>query len=157
MNKLLMTALVAASVLAPLSAHAAERTRLGTLSCTIEGGIGLLLGSSKKAACEFKHTDGTKEKYTGKISKLGIDVGITGESFLKWVVFTPAGTEIGEHALAGRYVGISAGGSLGIGLGANALVGGSAKKVGLQPLSVEGGTGLNVAVGVSTLTLEASK
>lgn len=155
MNKFLTTAIVVASLAVPFSAQSAERNKLGTLSCTIEGGIGLLLGSSKKAACEFKHADGSMEKYTGKISKLGVDIGVTGESFLTWVVFTPAGTEIGEHALAGRYVGISAAGSLGIGLGANALVGGSAKKIGLQPLSVEGGTGLNVAVGVSTLTLEA--
>lgn len=155
MNKLLTTAIVAASLMVPLSAQAAERNKLGTLSCTVAGGIGLLVGSSKTATCQFKHADGSMEKYTGKISKLGIDIGITGESFLKWVVFTPAGTEIGEHALAGRYVGISAGGSLGIGLGANALVGGQAKKIGLQPLSLEGGTGLNVAVGVSTLTLEA--
>lgn len=154
MNKLIMTAILATATLVPLSANAAERTKLGTLSCTVEGGIGLLVGSSKKTTCQFKHADGTLEKYSGKISKLGIDIGVTGESFLKWVVFTPLGTEVGEHALAGRYVGISAGGALGIGLGANALVGGSAKKVGLQPLSVEGGTGLNVAVGVSTLTLE---
>ena len=154
MKKILMTAILAAAAMAPLSANAADRDKLGTLSCTVEGGIGLLIGSSKKAACEFKHADGTMEKYTGQISKLGLDVGVTGESFLKWVVFTPVGTNIGEHALAGRYVGVSAGGSLGIGLGANALVGGSAKKIGLQPLSVEGGTGVNVAVGVSTLTLE---
>ena len=155
--KILIAALITATAtLYPLAAGAAERTKLGTLECTIEGGLGLLIGSSKEAACTFKHADGTSESYVGQLSKLGLDFGITGESYLKWIVFAPAGTEIGEHALAGQYVGGSAGASLGIGLGANALFGGSAKKIGLQPLSVEGGTGLNVAIGVSSLTLDPS-
>ncbi len=154
MKNFILASIIATSILAPLSADAAERTRLGTLDCMVEGGIGLLVGSSKSAQCTFKHANGNTEKYTGKISKLGLDIGVTGDSFLKWIVLTPAGTEIGEYALAGRYVGVSAGATLGIGLGANALVGGSAKKIGLQPLSVENSTGLNVAVGVSTLKLD---
>ena len=116
-------------------------------------GFGLLLGSSKEAICEFSHKDGTTETYSGKLKKLGLDVGVTGESYLKWVVFTPIGNEIGSYALQGDYVGVSAGAALGIGLGANALVGGSDKKIGLQPLSIEGKTGLNLAVGFSTLEL----
>lgn len=154
MKNLLAVVAIAGFALAPLSASAAERTRLGTLECTIAGGIGLLITSSKKATCTFKHADGTVENYTGQLNKLGLDIGVTGESYLKWVVFTPAGSEVGAHALAGGYVGASAGISLGIGLGANALIGGSAKNIGLQPLSVEGGTGLNVAAGVSSLNLD---
>lgn len=145
---------IAALLLSPLAATAAERTKLGVLECTIDGGIGLLVTSSKKGTCVFSHADGSVENYNGKISKLGIDVGVTGKSYMKWVVFTPTGSEIGQHALAGKYVGASAGMSLGIGLGANALIGGQAKNIGLQPLSVEGGTGLNVAIGVSSLALD---
>lgn len=130
-----------------------ERTTLGVLECTIEGGLGLLIGSSKGAKCSFTHQDDTVEYYEGKLSKLGVDIGISGESFLKWVVFTPVGNQIGSYALAGKYIGASAGASLGIGLGANALIGGTDKKFGLQPLSIEGKTGLNVAVGLSSLTL----
>lgn len=155
MNKTAIS--LAATVLAAslaTSAFASEhRTRLGVLSCDVEGGIGLLLGSSKAVTCNFKHADGSVEKYTGRSSKIGLDVGVTGETHLKWVVFTPIGNKVGEHALAGKYVGISAAGALGIGLGANALVGGSSKKVGLQPLSVEAGTGVNIAMGVASLTL----
>ncbi len=154
MKNRILTIAIATTLLAPLAAKATERTKLGILECTIDGGIGLLVGSSKKGTCVFSHTDGSVENYDGKISKIGIDVGITGKSYLKWVVFTPAGSEIGQHALAGQYVGASAGVSLGIGLGANALIGGQAKNIGLQPLSVEGGTGLNVAVGVSSLSLD---
>lgn len=130
-------------------------TKLGVLDCTIEGGFGLLVGSKKAASCTFEHTDGTVENYVGSLNKLGLDIGISGESFLSWIVFTPIGNKVGDFALAGDYVGVSANASLGIGLGANALVGGSNKKIGLQPFSIEGKTGLNLAIGFSKLSLEA--
>ena len=83
------------------------------------------------------------ENYTGKIEKLGLDIGVTGKSFMKWVVFTPLGNAIGDYALQGTYGGVSAEASFGVRLtGANALVGGSDKKIGLQPFSVEAKTGL---------------
>jgi hypothetical protein len=147
------SALVAAALTTPAFADE-KRTKLGVLECEVEGGVGLLLGSSKAVACSFKHANGTVERYTGKSSKVGLDIGVTGKSYLSWLVFTPIGNKAGKHALAGQYVGISAAGALGIGLGANALVGGSNDKIGLQPLSVEAGTGVNLALGVSSLTLE---
>ena len=155
MNKIatsLAGAVLALSLVTPVVASE-HKTRLGVLSCDVEGGVGLLLGSSKAVSCSFKHADGSVEKYAGRSSKIGLDVGITGTTHLKWVVFTPVGNEVGQHALAGKYVGIAAAGSLGIGLGANALVGGSNKKVGRQPLSIEAGTGVNIAMGVASLTL----
>ena len=152
--KSLFGAVALIALVASASAQQRERTELGLLECTVDGGLGMLLGSSKKMACEFTHSEGTIEFYDGKIDKLGLDVGITGDSFMKWLVFTPLGNAVGEHALHGVYRGVSAEVSLGIGLGANALIGGSDKKIGLQPLSVEGKTGLNIAIGMSALTLE---
>ena len=134
-------------------AEDAKSTKLGVLECTIDGGFGLLLGSSKNASCSFQHTDSTTERYTGKLSKLGLDIGVSGESFMTWVVFTPIGNEFGSYALQGEYGGISAGASVGLGVGANALIGGSNEKIALQPLSVEGKSGLNLAVGLSSLEL----
>ena len=130
--------------------------KVGSLECEVEGGIGLLIGSSKKLTCTLTGSDGLNENYVGTINKLGLDLGITGKSFIKWMVFTPAGSEIGTHSLAGSYAGVSTGLSLGIGLGANALIGGKADNIGLQPVSVEGNTGLNVALAISTLKLEAA-
>ena len=153
---IIAAALVATGISGSAFADEKKRTRLGVLECTIDGGWGLLVGSSKKAICKFKQVDGKVETYAGKLSKLGLDVGISGESFMKWVVFTPIGNEVGQHALAGDYVGVSVNGSIGIGLGANALVGGSNKKLGLQPISVEGKTGLNIAVGMSKLSLQSA-
>jgi hypothetical protein len=154
----LAVSVLAAAALLPVSAQATPSgDKIGVLECTVDGGIGLLVGSSKKVNCTFAQSGGGVDSYTGTISKLGLDVGITGESFIKWVVFTPSGAELGDHPLAGKYVGVSTGVSLGIGLGANALVGGNDQQIGLQPVSIEGQTGLNVALAISTLSIEASK
>ncbi|KQO83399.1 DUF992 domain-containing protein [Rhizobium sp. Leaf262] len=133
------------------------KERLGTLSCEVAGGVGLLIGSSKSVECQFKQRTGKVERYTGTIGKLGIDVGVTGKSYLSWIVVNTAPTTVGQGSLAGTYVGASAGASVGVGLGANALVGGNSKNFGLQPLSAEAGTGLNVAAGVSRLQLRSIK
>lgn len=151
--KVATIALFGLSAVGQALAEDVETTKIGVLECTIEGGFGLLLGSSKNAACGFTHSDGTTEQYSGKLSKLGLDIGISGESFMKWIVITPIGNEIGSHALQGKYAGISAGASVGLGVGANALIGGSSEKIALQPVSVEGKSGLNLAVGLSSLSL----
>ncbi|TCD16149.1 DUF992 domain-containing protein [Oricola cellulosilytica] len=155
-NILAAAAIAASATVLPASAEVTG-TKVGSLDCEVEGGIGLLIGSSKKMQCTFSAADGSSEDYTGTINKLGLDVGITGKSYIKWIVFTPAGSEIGKFALAGKYAGVSTGLSLGIGLGANALVGGQEKNIGLQPLSIEGQTGLNVALAVSQLSLQAAQ
>jgi hypothetical protein len=141
----------------PAPAATGEKGRLGTLSCEVNGGIGLLIGSSKGVNCDFVKQTGAVEKYTGSIGKLGIDIGVTNKSYLKWVVYTLASSRSGDHPLVGTYVGVSASGTVGVGLGANALVGGTSKNFGLQPLSAEANTGLNVAAGVSSLELKAAK
>ncbi|WP_297583195.1 DUF992 domain-containing protein [Roseibium sp.] len=151
--KIAAVAVPALCVGSQVMAEEAKSTKLGVLECTIEGGFGLLLGSSKDATCSFQHTDGTTEHYSGKLSKLGLDIGVSGESFMTWVVFTPVGNEFGSYALQGKYGGISAGASVGLGVGANALIGGSNEKFALQPLSVEGKSGLNLAIGLSSLEL----
>jgi len=130
--------------------------RLGKLNCNVEGGWGLLVGSSKKATCAFEKADGSSEAYSGKLNKLGIDIGKTEDAYMSWVVFTQADVETGPNALAGSYTGVSGEVSLGIGLGANALVGGAGQKIGLQPVLVAGNNGLNLAVGLASLSLEAT-
>ncbi len=131
-----------------------ERKRVGTLSCEIAGGFGLVVGSSKNVDCQFRQRSGKTERYTGTIGKLGLDIGVTGKTYLNWIVFHTAASRIGDGALEGDYVGASAAASLGIGVGANALVGGNAKNFALQPISAEVGTGINIAAGVSRLKLK---
>jgi len=162
---IITAALMAAGAVAPSLAQTEtvkdpaeiEGQRLGVLECTIEGGWGMLLGSSKDVGCEFKRTDGTVDIYTGSLDKIGLDIGKTERAYMTWLVFTTNANEPGQNALAGTYVGVSAGASLGIGLGVNALVGGSENQIGLQPVSVEGVEGVNLAVGLASLKLEAAQ
>ncbi len=142
---------IAAASAAPASADGAG-INIGTLECIVEGGIGLIITSSKAMDCVYKSSTGREDVYTGNISKFGLDIGVTGEARMIWGVFAPGIVEYG--ALAGRYVGASAEATAGIGAGANALVGGS--NITLQPLSVQVQTGLNAALGVSSMTLEPS-
>ena len=100
-------------------------------------------------------TQGPSEVYVGSISKFGLDVGATSGGEMIWSVYAPTTRRFG--ALAGHYSGASAEATVGAGLGANVLVGGSARTVALQPVSVQGQTGLNVAVGVTGLELHPAR
>ena len=56
--------------------------------------------------------------------------------------------------MAGTYAGLTANASIGVGGGANVLIGGTGRSFVLQPLSLEGQVGINVAGGVTTMTLK---
>ena len=60
-------------------------------------------------------------------------------------------------SLAGGYAGGTASATVGVGIGANALIGGSGNTIALQPLSLEGSTGLNVAAGIGAMTLTPAR
>ena len=131
--------------------------RVGTLACNVSGGWGLVLGSSRKLRCAFTGASGSgvaarNEAYEGKITKIGADIGYRSAGKMIWAVFMPTG-DVGPGALAGDYGGATASATAGVGVGANALFGGSNHGVSLQPLSVEGSTGLNVAAGIAGLSL----
>jgi hypothetical protein len=132
-----------------------DRVKIGTLSCHEKSGWGFIFGSSHGVRCTFA-SGARVEHYDGSISKFGVDIGYQQSAVLLWEVVAPTDHN-GSGALAGHYGGVTAGAAIGVGLGANALVGGSNTSLGLQPLSIEGGTGLNVAAGVAELTLMSSK
>jgi hypothetical protein len=135
-------------------ASARSGIRVGTLTCNVEGGVGLVLGSRRNMTCVFRPTSGRREAYTGRITRVGIDIGVTRRAKMTWLVFAPGRLKAGS--LAGNYGGASAQATIGVGLGANVLVGGFKKSVALQPLSVQGQTGLNLAAGVAGLRLRFS-
>jgi hypothetical protein len=139
-------------LLAGATAAHAQGVKIGTLTCDVEGGIGFIIGSSKAMECVF-HGNAGKERYSGHINKFGLDIGITGSQVLSWVVFAPGDVQPG--ALTGTYVGATAEATAAIGAGANVLIGGFNRNIQLQPVSVSGQTGLNVAAGVAELTLQA--
>jgi len=140
---------------APLWAQPSGGAKVGTLTCRTSATIGLILGSHQKLRCSFTPDSGAGEHYVGHINRLGVDVGIRAGGILVWAVLAPTN---GWHhgALAGKYVGASGSASFGLGVGANVLIGGSHRSIALQPLSLEGKSGVNLAVGVAGLTLRAS-
>ncbi len=129
-----------------------ETTKVGTLRCDVSAGIGLIITSNKEISCTFQPSRGRRETYIGNIRNFGLDLGVTTRGVLVWGVVSQI-TRPTVGALAGDYVGSSAEITAGVGIGANALVGGSNRSFSLQPLSVSGQVGVNLAAGVSQLTL----
>jgi hypothetical protein len=148
-KRCIAAALAASLVAAP--AFAASGVNVGSLNCKVAGGSGFIFGSTKSISCIFSRPDGTAERYRGEIKKYGVDLGFTEGAYMVWVVFAPG--QVKKGALAGEYVGATADAAVGVGLGANVLVGGFDRSIALQPVSVEGNTGLAVAAGVGVITL----
>jgi hypothetical protein len=149
-------AAVVALAVASADPAAAQRVRAGLLTCDVSGGIGWIIGSQKQVSCVYSPDQGgPQDVYTGSITKFGLDIGITGGAVMVWAVF--AGTSGGPGFLAGDYVGASGDVSIAVGLGANVLVGGSNRTVALQPVSVSGQIGLNLALGVADLHLRPGR
>ena len=147
-------ALAAFAGIAPAAA-APHGVNVGTLTCNVASGWGFVFGSSKDLHCTFRQNDRRAEHYIGSISKFGVDIGYTEGGVLVWGVFAPS-SDVREGALQGDYVGASASATVGVGVGANVLLGGLDKSIALQPLSVEGNKGLNVAAGIGAISLRSS-
>jgi hypothetical protein len=131
---------------------AAQDIKAGVLTCDVSAGLGFIIGSKKQITCAFTpEGPGRREDYDGTITKFGLDVGVTTGGVMVWGVFTR--TVAGPGFLAGEYVGASGEATLAAGVGANVLIGGSNRTVTLQPLSVSGQVGLNLAVGVASIHL----
>lgn len=153
--KKLVAAALAATVLATAAvpAAAAERVQVGRLSCNVDAGIGYIIGSQKDVTCRFIRKGHKTEVYDGTIRKLGLDVGFTETTRIEWLVFSVRGQSVKRGSLAGTYVGGSGEASLGVGGGANWLIGGSKRGFALQPWSVQGTVGVNLTWAFAGLTL----
>jgi Protein of unknown function (DUF992) len=127
--------------------------KVGTLTCDVSSGWGFVFGSSKELNCTFNPTGRNPEHYSGSISKFGLDVGYSAGGVVVWEVVAPT-TELKAGDLAGDYGGATADVAAGLGAGANILVGGLRDSLDLQPLSIEGYTGLNIAAGIADISLK---
>jgi|SRR5579871_3831310 hypothetical protein len=133
-------------------AHA-QGVKAGFLSCNVSSGFGFVFGSSRSLNCTFSGAGGHVEHYTGTINRFGVDIGYIQGGVLVWTVFAPTATPA-PCALAGNFGGATAQATAGVGVGANVLVGGNNNAVSLQPVSIEGTTGLNVAAGIASVSLQ---
>jgi hypothetical protein len=145
--------LAAGVAMQPAPVAAQGGVRVGTLSCNVASGWGFVFGSSRALHCTFSPGPGGRpEHYSGTISKFGVDIGYTQGGVLVWAVLAPT-ANLAPGALSGNFAGATASATVGVGAGANVLIGGSNRTISLQPLSIEGNTGLNVAAGIGAITL----
>lgn len=149
----LMGAAALGALVMSVPAQAADSgVNVGTLSCGVASGWGFVFGSSKDLHCVFRQNNKRNTHYNGTINKFGVDIGYTEGGVLIWGVIAPT-SDVAPGALDGSYVGVSASATVGVGAGANVLVGGFGKSISLQPLSVSGNEGLNVAGGIGSINL----
>ncbi|PYF00028.1 uncharacterized protein DUF992 [Rhodopseudomonas faecalis] len=148
---------IAAAALAIGSAEAQQsRVKIGVLECRGGASVGFIVGSVTHLGCLLRSEGRPDEPYVATIRKVGLDIGITQETGLAWAVFAPV-ERLGPGALAGNYAGAQGSAAVGVGVGANVLVGGSDNVISLQPLSLQGQTGFNVAVGLEGLELRPGR
>jgi hypothetical protein len=151
--------LVGVAVLTCLSgvhAQQLQRVQIGVLECRGGASVGFIVGSVTNLGCVLRSDGMPEDRYVATIRKVGLDLGITQESALAWAVFAPA-ARLGPGDLSGDYAGAQGSASVGVGLGGNALVGGSANSIALQPLSLQGQVGLNIAAGLESLELRPGR
>jgi hypothetical protein len=127
--------------------------KAGYLKCDVEGNVSFIFGSSRDMVCTYTPESGKRrDRYSGEVQKFGVDIGYQEAGVILWGVIAPT-ADAGPGALSGDYGGVTAGVAAGYGVGANALLGGSSKSIVLQPLSVEGIKGINIAAGIGILSL----
>jgi Protein of unknown function (DUF992) len=149
---------LAASMLAALAgaAHAQDRVQVGVLECRGGASIGFVVGSVTNLGCVLRVQGFPEDRYIATIRKVGLDLGITQETALAWAVYAPV-NRLGPGDLAGEYAGAQGSASVGVGGGGNWLVGGSNNTIALQPLSLQGQVGLNIAAGLESLELRPGR
>ena len=159
MRRSLILAGVAVATLAASAADAQQqmtRVQVGVLECRGGASVGFIVGSVTNLGCVLRVEGMPEDRYVATIRKVGVDLGITEESALAWGVYAPV-ARLGPGDLSGNYAGAQGSASVGVGVGGNVLVGGSGNSIALQPLSVQGQVGLNVAAGLESLELRPGR
>jgi len=147
-----LTIAVFATAAAMAATPAQSAVQVGVLECVGGPSTSYIVGSAASLNCKFRSSAGGQESYAATVRRVGLDVGFTNATGVSWAVFAPS-QKVGKGGLAGNYSGIAANASVGVGGGANLLVGGSNNTITLQPLSVQGQTGVNVAAAATGLEL----
>ena len=159
MRRLILLAAAAVTLLATSGVDAQQpmqRVQVGVLECRGGASVGFIVGSVTNLGCVLRVAGVPDDRYVATIRKVGIDLGITQETALAWGVFAPV-ARLGPGDLSGDYAGAQGSASIGVGGGGNVLVGGSANSIALQPLSLQGQVGLNVAAGLESLELRPGR
>lgn len=150
-----LAGLALAASVATANAQQPGQVQVGVLECRGGQNVGYVLGSNAHLNCVFQSAGGRAEGYVANIRRFGLDLGFTDNTTVQWAIYAPT-TRVPRGGLAGQYGGVGTNASVGVGFGGNFLVGGPNNLYGLQPVSVQGQTGLNVASGIVQLQLEST-
>jgi hypothetical protein len=160
MRRSLVIAGLAATWLGVLTSADAQqpmsRVQVGVLECRGGASIGFIIGSVTHLGCVLRVEGVPEDRYIATVQKVGLDLGITEETALAWGVYAPV-ARLGPGDLAGNYAGAQGSASLGVGGGGNVLVGGSNNSIALQPLSLQGQIGINIAAGLESMELRPGR
>lgn len=148
-----ITIAIAALGVSIAGANAQQQERAGLLQCQGGQNVGFVVGSVTSFECVFQSEGRRPEPYIATVRRYGVDLGFTDQTRLVWAVNAPT-RRVGRGDLAGNYGGVGANASVGVGFGGNFLVGGPENAYALQPISVQGQTGLNVAAGIADIELQ---
>jgi hypothetical protein len=159
-RSIILAAVTATTLVASLAGANAQqpmqRVQVGILECRGGSSVGFIVGSVTNLGCVLRVDGMPEDRYVATIRKVGLDLGITQESALAWGVFAPV-ARLGPGDLSGDYAGAQGSAAIGVGVGGNVLIGGSNNSIALQPLSVQGQVGLNVAAGLESLELRPGR
>lgn len=137
----------------PAIAQDTARGRVGTLTCSMSPSVGFVVGSQAQLNCIYASMRrGPRRAYVGTVDTVGLNIGATSGGRMSWAVYAPPGGRPGM--LAGDYSGAAAGATVGAGPGTNTLARGPDRAIVLQPLAIQGQSGVNLALGISHMTLQ---
>src|SRR5262245_12512174 len=154
-NSMIRSSIVFAAVVAAVTGMAAPASALevGTLRCQGGEGAGFVVVSARQYSCTFFPSNGSRPHYyEAHLRRFGLDVGVTQGERVTWAVLA-ATNYVGPGALGGRYLGATASAAVGVGVGANAMIGGLNNSFTLQPISVSGSRGVSAVGTVGSLEL----
>jgi len=155
-RKICLSAIATAVLMATVPTGAQANVEVGGLTCRSTGAVGYVVGATLNFECVFVPSGGgPAHHYVGVVRRIGVDLGVTQNVSMGWLVFAPTGS-IHPGDLSGNYGGVQGNATVGVGVGANALVGGSANTFALQPVSAQAQAGLNVSAGLADLELRSA-
>jgi hypothetical protein len=128
----------------------------GTLNCTLDTNVGLVLGSVRKVDCQFERYDRrgrmVREGYVGLLKRAGLDLGIAGPQNVTFKV-TTAGGRAQRGMLAGTFGGASAEATFIVGPGTRAMFGEDGDRIMLDPVAQSEQVGMRLGVGATEMEL----
>ncbi|MGY3447995.1 DUF992 domain-containing protein [Bradyrhizobium sp. USDA 4353] len=152
MRLLVLSVLLLVSVAPLAQAHASRPMRVGVLECEGRRTTGKLVMSNARLRCVFRSQGRAPERYVAKVRRYGLDLGLTDETRMAWAVTAPV-NDFGRSELGGRYGGVSANAAALVGFGGSFLLRDTDRATQLQPISLQGQTGMNLAAGITEVEL----